>query len=111
MVKAGLSRSELRKLEGDDEITAASDTRREAVIATPWHLEAGDGKEATGPDVDFILEQITPWLETMARAAWARCRSATRSGRRSTRISAASARDRAPREKPFEWFRPQTMAS
>lgn len=69
--RAGLNRTELRKLETDDEIGAATDTRREAVIATPWHLEDAAGKPAVGPNIDFLHDQICPWVEHMARAGWA----------------------------------------
>ena len=41
--KLGMNRTHLRALEGDDEISAAMDTRREAVIATAWRLEPGTG--------------------------------------------------------------------
>jgi phage gp29-like protein len=42
--KAGISRTKLRALMGDDEIMAAMETRREALLAVPWHLE-GKGKD------------------------------------------------------------------
>lgn len=44
LAQAGLGRQELRKLETDDEISAALETRREAVIATPWRLEPYDSE-------------------------------------------------------------------
>ena len=37
--KAGLTRASLRTLEHDDEIAQCLDTRREALLATPWRLE------------------------------------------------------------------------
>jgi hypothetical protein len=108
MRRAGLSRTELRKLESDDEIGAATDTRREAVISTPWHLEGADGKPATGPDVDFLQEQLDPWIEQMARAAWAAVPFGysvwetvyARLGGNSIGIARLW-------EKPFEWFAPR----
>src|SRR5437868_2880646 len=105
--RAGLARFELRKMEGDDEITAATDTRREAVIATNWHLESGDGKPAEGPNADFILEEITPHLETMSRAAW----SAVPYGYSVfetvyKRLDGNRIGLDFVSEKPFEWFQP-----
>lgn len=108
--RAGLSRCELRKLETDDEITAATDTRREAVIATPWHLEAtgrdGKGKPAEDEHSVFIWDVIEPWVESMARAAWAAVPFGysvweTVYARDGARIVI----DRVD-EKPFEWFKP-----
>lgn len=65
LVKAGLQRQALRALEGDDEITAALETRRDAVINTPWRLE---------PDKDaasvFIEAEIRPHMEALLRALW-----------------------------------------
>jgi hypothetical protein len=37
--KAGLTRASLRVLEFDDEVSQCIDTRREALIATPWRIE------------------------------------------------------------------------
>ena len=36
--KAGIKRENLRMLEADDDLVAALDTRREAVLGTPWRL-------------------------------------------------------------------------
>lgn len=105
LAKAGLSRTELRKLDGDDEITAAADTRCEAVIATPWHLER-DGNPATDTRSEFVREILEPWVETMARAAWA----AVPYGY--SVWETVYARDSGLivferiEEKPFEWFKP-----
>ncbi|MCL2872419.1 MAG: DUF935 domain-containing protein [Betaproteobacteria bacterium] len=40
--RAGITRERLRALMGDDEIMSAMETRREALMAVPWHLE-GEG--------------------------------------------------------------------
>lgn len=107
LVRAGLSRCELRRLESDDEISAATDTRREAVIATPWHLESGAGKPATDASSVFVWEELTPWLEALARGAWAAVPFGysvveTVYAKRGARIGIDFLS-----EKPFEWFRPQ----
>lgn len=108
MRRAGLNRTELRKLETDDEIGAATDTRREAVISTPWHLEGADGKPATGKDVDFLHEQLCPWIERMARAGWA----AVPYGYSVwetvyARLAGGRIGIAILWEKPFEWFAPK----
>lgn len=107
LTKAGLSRCELRKMEGDDEVTAASDTRCEAVVATPWHLEGGDGQPANDANSVFIWEAIEPWVEAMARAAWAAVpygysvwETVYARNAEGGRIGILKIE-----EKPFEWFR------
>lgn len=42
---AGLKRHDLRRLETDDEIFQALETRREAAVSTPWHLDPFDKPE------------------------------------------------------------------
>jgi hypothetical protein len=44
LLKAGMSRANLRVLEYDDEVAQCVDTRREALIATPWRLEPQQGR-------------------------------------------------------------------
>ena len=38
-----------------------------------WRLELDD-RPALGDNIDFITDQLTPWMETMARASWAAVR-------------------------------------
>ncbi len=61
----GKPRHSLRTLETDDEISAALETRREAVLSTSWNL-VGDDKQRT--------EQVRPvleyWLDDILRGAW-----------------------------------------
>ena len=61
----GMSRADLRKLETDDEISAALETRREAVIATPWRLEPAEGEP-----VQWLHETLAPHVESLLRGAW-----------------------------------------
>lgn len=97
----GLGRHELRKLETDDEISAALETRREAVVATPWRLEPYDSEPA-----QWLWETISPHLEALLRGAWA----ALPYGLSIMEVIYA----KGPRiglsritEKPVEWFEPR----
>lgn len=101
---AGVTRADLRRLEGDDEIAAALETRREAVIATPWRLEPWDDN----PVAAWIWEEIEPHLDTLARGAW----QAIPYGYSVVEVVYRRADggrvgiDRVT-EKPFEWFEPR----
>lgn len=64
--QAGIARADLRRLEGDDEIAAALETRREAVIATPWRLEPWKDSPVSA----WIWDEIEPHLDDLARGAW-----------------------------------------
>ncbi len=61
----GKPRRSLSILETDDEISAALETRREAVLATSWNL-VGDDKAHTG-QVRAVLDH---WLDDILRGAW-----------------------------------------
>ena len=63
--KLGRSRADLRAMEGDDEISQCIETRRDALIATPWHLEPGDG-EIT----DWVWRQLERNIEPLLSTAW-----------------------------------------
>lgn len=62
--KLGIRRTDLRALEGDDEITAAMDTRIESVLSTPWRLEPGIGQGS-----DFVWAQLETHLPELIRGA------------------------------------------
>jgi phage gp29-like protein len=98
-----LGRHELRKLETDDEIAAALETRREAVIATPWRLEPFEGEPA-----EWLAEEITDHMESLLRGAW----SAVPYGYAVQEIVYRKAGGRIGighiSEKPMEWFEPKT---
>ncbi|MEO5378383.1 MAG: DUF935 domain-containing protein [Magnetococcus sp. DMHC-6] len=103
LVKLGLSRASLRSLEGDDEIFAALETRREAVLATPWRLEPGEGVVST-----FVKDQIKPCALNVIRGIWA----AVPYGYSVQEIIYKKLADNMIGidrvvEKPFEWFAPQ----
>ena len=63
--KLGIHRKELRALESDDEIYAAIETRREALIATAWRLEGAKGKQT-----DATWNEIDKHLPTILRGAF-----------------------------------------
>jgi hypothetical protein len=62
LAKAGIKRHQLRQLELDDEIAQAVDTRREAVVATPWRLEPNQSRVGK-----FLTSVIEPHVEDMKR--------------------------------------------
>lgn len=100
--KAGLNRTNLRALEGDDEISTALETRSSAILATDWRLEPSEGVEA-----QFIEAEVKRHLEAMVNGAFAAVpygysvMEAIYEVRDDNRIGIASID-----EKPFEWFRP-----
>ena len=65
LTQLGMSRADLRKLETDDEISAALETRREAVIATPWRLEPYEPEPSR-----WLGEELAPHIEPLLRGAW-----------------------------------------
>lgn len=103
----GITRADLKKLEGDDEIMAACETRRESVVSTPWHLEPG-----TGRAVRFIWDTIQPHMDNILRCAWRAVpygysvAEAVYQPLEGGRIGLASYI-----EKPFDWFYPEIDGS
>jgi phage gp29-like protein len=100
-----LGRHELRKLEADDEISAALETRREAVLATPWRLEPYDSEPAA-----WLWAELAPHIESLLRGAW----SAVPYGFSVLEAVYRPPAPGAPRlglafveEKPLEWFEPR----
>ncbi len=60
--KAGIKRHQLKQLELDDEIAQCIDTRREAVVATPWRLEPNQSRVGK-----LITSLIEPHIEDLKR--------------------------------------------
>ena len=60
--KAGIKRYQLRQLELDDEVAQAIDTRREAVVATPWRLEPNQSRVGK-----LLTSLIEPHVEDLKR--------------------------------------------
>lgn len=99
---AGISRTELAMMDADDEISTACDTRREALIATPWHLEPCDSQAC-----DFVWNQLEVHLNDITSCAWAANKYGYSVGeavyeRTNGRVGLA-----AFVEKPMEWFVPE----
>lgn len=97
--KAGISRTSLRAVAADDEVSQALDTRRDAVLATPWRIEPDQGRAAKQ-----LKTTLDPWIGRLVSGAF----SATPYG---YSVIEVVYRD-GPRvviddlqEKPFEWFR------
>jgi phage gp29-like protein len=63
--KVGITRDKLRMLEADDELTAALDTRREAIIGMPWRVEPVEGEESD--QTKFIAAELKPIMEQAMR--------------------------------------------
>jgi phage gp29-like protein len=60
--KAGIKRYQLRQLELDDEVAQAIDTRREAVVATPWRIEPNQNRVGK-----WLTSVLDPHIETLKR--------------------------------------------
>jgi phage gp29-like protein len=102
LLKAGIRRHQLSVLESDDEVFGALETRRDACIATPWHLEPQEGDVSK-----FVAEVIEPVFDPLVRAAW----KAVPYGYSVAEIvwrqdGSRIVIDRAG-EKPLQWFEPQ----
>lgn len=104
-----LGRHELRKLEADDDISAALETRREAVLATPWRLEPYEGEPA-----EWLWAELAPHVEVLLRGAW----SAVPYGLSVIEVVYRKPVPGSPRiglaqvqEKPLEWFAPHRDGS
>lgn len=63
--KAQEERTKLKLVALDDEVSQALETRKEAVIATDWRLEPGDG-----PVTEFVHDQLKPRIESIIRTAF-----------------------------------------
>lgn len=106
--KAGITRPRLRALSGDDEISAAMDTRREALLAVPWRLEVEGRDDGNIPEpVEWIWKEFEQHAEKVLRA----CMEALAYGYSVQEVVYAEA-DKGRltwgeiTEKPFEWFVP-----
>lgn len=102
LLKAGKTRAELRMLEGDDEIYAAMDTRRSALLSVPWRIDPWD------ETAELIYNLIEPFHDHALTGAW----DALPYG---YSVIEAVYEKRADgligykelQQKPFEWFEPR----
>jgi phage gp29-like protein len=102
--KLGIHRKELRALESDDEIYAAIETRREALIATPWRLESGLVRQN-----NFLWREIERVITATLRGAF----NAVLYGYSVQEVIYQQLPDgriglKEVSEKPFEWFEPKS---
>ncbi len=71
LLKAGIGRDKLRVLEFDDEISAALETRRDAITAMPWRIEpaldSGRAGKKAAAAMWAMLEHMMP---SIMRSAW-----------------------------------------
>jgi phage gp29-like protein len=97
----GMTRADLKKLETDDEIGGALDTRRDVVVATPWHLDPYEENDHL-----WLWEALEPHVESIITGAWY----ATAYGysvqevvlKRGNPITIESVQ-----RKPMQWFEPR----
>jgi len=101
--KLGIHRKELRALESDDEVYAAIETRREALVATSWRLEKGMPKQNK-----FLASEVKKILQSVLRGSFNAVlygysvQEAVYFQRDDGRVCIGSVS-----EKPFEWFEPK----
>src|SRR5574343_1085591 len=60
--RAGVPRYQLKQLEFDDEIAQCIDTRREAVVATPWRVEPNQNRLGK-----WFYTMLEPHIDTLKR--------------------------------------------
>ena len=104
--KAGVTRPSLRVCLSDADITAAFDTRKEALLATPWRLEGPQTKA-----LDHVWAELDAWIEPVTRCVFNSLPFGYSVGEI---VFAAKARGigiGSFSEKPFEWFAPQRDGS
>lgn len=105
--QAGITRDKLRVLEGDDEISGALETRRDALMATPWRLDRFDTEQEK-----WVWTECSRHIDEIRRGAWEAVPygysvlEAIYEPRSDGRIGCARIG-----VKPLEWFAPQTDGS
>lgn len=100
--RAGIARHKLRAVEMDDEVTAALDTRREALLGMPWRLEGGAARWRAELDA-----QLRPHMEALLRGAFEAVPYGYSVVEAVYRNDAGRAGVASIVAKPMEWFVPQ----
>ena len=104
LVKAGIGRDQLRKLLSDDEICQTTETRQDALLATPWFLSTDNGK----PD-QFLIDQFSDRMqEIMLGAFQARWYGYSVLEAVYKPLDGGKIGFDFIGEKPFEWFEPKS---
>jgi phage gp29-like protein len=67
--KAGMHRQDLRRMEFDDEISGALETRREAAITTQWRLDP-EGEGEPNEQVKFVETELQRIFDDWMRGMW-----------------------------------------
>lgn len=99
--RAGILRHQLRAVEMDDEVSAAIDTRREALIGTPWRLEGGTQRHRAA-----VQAELAPHAETLLRCAFSAVLYGYSVAEVIYRNDGARAGIASVSDKPLEWFVP-----
>jgi phage gp29-like protein len=105
--KAGMTRALLRPLESDEEVSQCLETRREALVSTPWRLEPQED-----PNHEWLHAEIERVIETLIRS----CFNAVPYGYSVSEAVYEQKEDgkfgiKFISEKPFEWFEPKADGS
>ncbi len=69
LTKAGINRSALRAMEGDDEIYQCLETRLDAILATSWHFEPASGS-GLDTNTKFVWEILEPFIAQIITSAF-----------------------------------------
>ncbi len=99
--RAGIARHQLRVVEMDDEITAAIDTRREAVVGTPWRLEGGTERHRKA-----LASELAPHMEPLLRTIFSAVLYGYSVAEIVYRNEGSGAGLAFVAERPMEWFVP-----
>lgn len=100
--RAGVTRTSLRVVLSDADITAALDTRKEALLATPWRLEG-----AQSAALEQVWADLEPWIEPLLRCTFNALPFGYSVGELVFAEKARGVGIGSFSEKPFEWFAPQ----
>lgn len=98
----GMHRKDLAKLETDDEIGAAMDTRRDVVVGTPWRLDPYEESQHK-----WLWDALAPHVTDLITGAWY----ALPYGYSVLEVVLADTRPQytvaSIQRKPMEWFEPR----